>query len=455
MPTHTPRHNDAARLRRSARLALSMLLVWTTAPMVAFAAASDSASHAPTSRLIIVALADKPDPVPAAGSTPRGYGGLRNYAGGERAAFTAAKLARDYNLREIAAWTINPLRLRCMLFEIPAAADREATLAQLRHDDRVQLVQALQSFDTYASARSDGGNAKWTTEPATYNDPYIGLQRGFTAIGAGEAQRWASGAGVRVALIDTGVDATHPDLAGRITEQRDFVVDPADASGFDRHGTEVAGVIAAVANNRLGIVGVAPNAHIVSYRACWPAQANASAARCNTFTLAQALGAAIASGAHIINLSLGGPSDPLLEQLTDYAVKHGSIVVGAVPLNGRMDGFPVDVPGVIAVASVEDPQPDGTALVAPGHDILTLEPGGHYDYASGSSLATAHVTAAIALLLELDRHLDARALFAVLRGSQQAAAAPIDVCAAMVALSRTRGNCRKVVAQAGPSDATR
>jgi hypothetical protein len=451
MPTHAPRHNDAARLRRIAWLALSVLLFWATAPVAASAAAPDPAS---TARLIIVALADKPDPVPAAGSTPRGYGGLPNYTGGERAASTAAKLARDYSLREISAWTIDPLRLRCMLFEIPAAADRDETLARLQHDDRVRLAQPLQSFDTFASPGS-GGNATVTPQPTTYNDPYIGLQRGFSAIGAGEAQRWASGAGVRVALIDTGVDATHPDLAGRITEQRDFVTDPANSPGFDRHGTEVAGVIVAIANNGIGIVGVAPNARVLSYRACWPAQANASAARCNTFTLAQALGAAIASGANIINLSLGGPSDPLLEQLTDYAVKHGSIVVGAVPPNGRMDGFPVDVPGVIAVTSVDDPRPDSAALAAPGRDILTLEPGGHFDYASGSSLATAHVTGAIALLLELDRHLDARALFAVLNGSQRAADAPIDVCAAMLALGRIRGDCRKVVAQAGPSHATR
>ena len=406
--------------------------------------------------MIIVALVDQPDPMPTAGSTPRGYGGLPNYAGGQRAAATAAKLARDYHLREVSAWTIDPLRLRCLLYEISTTMDREGMLARLKHDNRVRLAQPLQDFDTFASP---GNITKATAPPpsGTYNDPYISLQHGFAAIDAGAAQHWANGAGVRVALIDTGVDATHPDLAGRITAQRDFVTEPADSPGSDRHGTEVAGIIAAVANNRLGIVGVAPGVHVLSYRACWPTQVNASAAHCNTFTLAQALGAAITSGADIINLSLGGPSDPLLEQLASYAARHGSIIVGALPPNGRMDGFPVDVPGVIAVTSVEDRQPDGAAvLAAPGRDILTLEPGGHYDYASGSSFATAHVTGAIALLVELDRHLDERALFAALKRSQGGATAPIDVCAAMLALDRVHGNCGgKAVSQAGHGDATR
>jgi subtilisin family serine protease len=454
MPVHAPRNKDAY-WTRGVRVSACLLLICSIALNVALAAPAAPA-HTSSTHMIIVALTDTPDPVPTAGSTPRGYGGLPNYTGGERAAANAAQLAREYRLHEVSAWTIDPLRLRCLLYEIPATMDRADLLVRLQHDRRVRLAQPLQNFDTYASPEHSD-EATTTSPSAAYNDPYISLQHGFSAIDAGAAQHWASGAGVRVALIDTGVDAKHPDLAGRITAQRDFVTSSADAPDLDRHGTEVAGVIAAVANNRLGIVGVAPRVRVLSYRACWPTQANADAARCNTFTLAQALGAAIASGADIINLSLGGPRDPLLEQLAGYAVKHGSIVVGAVPPNGRMDGFPVDVSGVIAVTSVEDPRASGAAvLAAPGRDILTLEPGGHYDYASGSSLATAHVTGAIALLIELNRHLDARALVAALNGSRGSASAPIDVCAAMLALDRIRDNCRKrVMAQVEPGRAAR
>ncbi len=398
------------------------------------AAAQGVAAHDEdaSARMLIVAIAEKADPAPGAGSTPRGYAGLPNYGGSARSIAGATGLARDYELREVSAWTIRPLRLRCMLYEIPASADRDALLARLRGDRRVRLAQPLQRFDTLTEAPDAAAGAG-------YNDPYIGLQRGFAAIGADQAQRWSRGDDVRVAVIDAGVDTDHPDLRGRIAAQRDFVADPALPAANDRHGTEVAGVIGAVANNRLGIAGVAPGARLYAYRACWSPHAG-DAARCNSFTLALALGAAIDAGAQIINLSLGGPADPLLEQLARHAVEHGAILVGAVPPSRRLDGFPLNVPGVVAVAGVDDPPSDGPALRAPGSEVLTLEPGGHYDYASGSSLAAARVSGAIALLLQLDSRLAARDAIALLGGP---AAAAIDVCAAAATLRRAPDGCRR------------
>lgn len=394
-------------------------------------------ADASAARMIVIAVADKPGFALAAGSTPHGYDGLRNYSGSDRAKALSARLADEYRLHEVSAWTIDPLRLRCVLFELPAGADRAQTLQQLAHDPRVRLAQPLQEFETLSVANS---TVTPTTTPATdYNDPYFGLQSGFSAIDAAGAQQWTRGAGVRIALVDTGLDGTHPDLAGRVLAQRDFVASPTDVPASDRHGTEVAGVIVAIANNRIGIAGVAPASKLLSYRACWPAQANADAARCNTYTLALALGAAIASGARIINLSLGGPPDPLLSELAAYALKQGMIVVAAVPPGGRTDGFPLDVEGVIAVAATGDAYIDSRALIAPGHDILTLVPGGHYDYASGSSLATGHVTGAVALLLGVDSHLSASAVYSMLKKTEHGNA-PIDVCDAVRALRVAHGH---------------
>ncbi len=392
------------------------------------------ATPAPPTRMIIVAIADKAEALPTAGSTPRGYAGLPNYSGSDRVIAAAKRLARDYDLREVSAWTIDALHFRCILFAIPENADRAALFARLQGDDRVRLAQPLQDFRTLT--------APATSASRTYNDPYVGLQHGFSTIGADQAQRWTRGEGIRVAVIDTGIDATHPDLVGRIAVQSDFAVDAPEVPERDRHGTEVAGVIAAVANNALGIAGVAPGTRIYSYRACWPVAVDAEPARCDTFTLAQGLAAAIASGARVINLSLGGPSDPLLAKLTTYALEHGTIVVGAVPSDHRMDGFPVNVPGVIAVTDAGEPSTGATALAAPGRDILTLEPGGHYDYASGSSLATAHVSGAIALLLGLDSHLDARTAFSLLSASVHVSGASINVCRAALVLGRETGECR-------------
>jgi len=387
-------------------------------------------------RLIVVAVANKPDPQPAAGATPRGYDALPNYAGGDRAIETAARLSADYGLSERAAWVIEPLRLRCLVFALPERADRTQLLAELQRDKRVRLAQPLQEFETLAGAAAPPVAAAAAPD---YNDPYLSLQRSFSTIAAGAAQRATRGDGVRIALIDTGVDAAHPDLAGRIRDQRDFVGGAADTA--ERHGTEVAGVISAVANNKLGIVGVAPGAQLLAYRACWPATPQAASARCNTFTLALALGAALDSDARIINLSLGGPADPLLQELVAQAQARGIVVVGAVPPDRRMDGFPVGIPGVIAVAAAEDSDVATPALRAPGRDVLTLEPGGHFDYASGSSLATAHVTGALALLLALDRHGSAADLAALLQRSQQEAGRSIDVRRAIAALRRDPATC--------------
>jgi len=360
---------------------------------------------------IVLAIDDLAEPMPVVGATPRArYSAGAGYAGGLRAAAVADEIAAAYQLHEQSFWRIAPLQWRCMLYRLPPAADAPALLERLALDPRVRLVQPLNEFETLAA-------------PA-YNDPYLPLQTGLAAIEAGPAQQWSRGEGQRVALIDTGVDGAHPDLAGRIAVQRDFGL-PRLGSGGERHGTEMAGVIAAVANNGLGIAGVAPQARLLAYRACWQAAAApAGPARCNSFTLAQALGAALSDEADIINLSLGGPADPLLARLVALAIARGAIVVGAVPPSGRLDGFPAGVPGVLAVSSAEDAVP-GT-LAAPGRNILSTQPGGSYGYASGSSLATAHVSGALALLLSAAPGLRAEQARFLLTGS-----VPLKLCAAL------------------------
>jgi subtilisin family serine protease len=427
-------------------LAACILPSAATAPAHAATPADSSA------RRVVVAIADRPDPVSRAGSTPRGYGGLPDYSGSSRARALAAGLAADHALHEVSAWTIEALRLRCMLYELPEGVEREVALAGLRADARVRLAQPLNQFETLGLATpSPAAPVPASSQAGAYNDPYVGLQRGFDAIDAASAQRLAQGAGVDVAVIDTAVDAGHPDLQGRVAEQRDLAGTAAPSTTADRHGTEVAGVIAAVANNELGIVGVAPAANLRVYRACWTVDASGKA-RCDSYTLALALGAAIDAGADIVNLSLGGPSDPLLAELATHAIERGALVVGAVPPDGRMDGFPVGVPGVIAVRALGD-APAADAIAAPGRDILTLEPGGTYDFASGSSLAAAHVSGALALLLELRPRLRGADLLAVLRDAQAGPEGPIDACRAVNALGREaacRARASSPLASRGP-----
>ncbi len=426
--------------------ALAGLAACTTAPTL-----PPARGNAGDAQLLIVAIADTPEPLPGAGSVPRAdYRRASGYAGGTRAQAVADDIAADHMLAQQAVWTITSLQLRCMLYRVPADVDRSAVLARLQADPRIALAQPLNRFDTYAT-------------PTAYNDPLIGLQRGFATLDAAGAQQWASGEGVRVAVIDSGVDSAHPDLQGRIKGQRDFAAAmPAGRDG-DVHGTQVAGLIAAGANNGVGIVGIAPRARLLAYRACWASGGSGGsgggasggsaggalgASRCDSFSLAQALGAAIADGADIINLSLGGPADPLLARLATRAIERGSIVVGAMPPNGRRDGFPAGVPGVVMVASSDDGMPAPGVLAAPGRAILTLAPGGHYDYATGSSLAAAQVSGALALLRSLQPGLRGDAALAGLLPAAAAvpgavagsSTASINLCAAVQRL-RAAAEC--------------
>ncbi|HEX7373875.1 MAG TPA: S8 family serine peptidase, partial [Steroidobacteraceae bacterium] len=279
-----------------------------------------------------------------------------------------------------------------------------------------------------------------------YNDPYAGLQLSLGQMDVAQAQQWSRGDAVRIAVIDTGVDSRHPDLRGRIAEERNYVDSNAIAFHGDLHGTAVAGVIAAVANNHIGIAGIAPGVQLLAYKACWNEPGSHGAAICNTFTLAQALAAAVDAHADIVNLSLAGPRDPLLTRIVERGMHRGVVFVGAAPPAGADTGFPGDVRGVISVDVPGRRSGTPAVLTAPGNDVLTLVPDAHYDFASGSSFAAAQVSAVTALLLARDRKLtgdDVRRLLT--RTSQSPRTSPggyalVNACAALVAL-REQGTC--------------
>jgi len=384
-------------------------------------------------RLIIAAVDNHMRPLMAhAASTPRGYDAIGPYGPSVRARAALHSLEVEYRLREVSAWPIEPLHMHCAVLQIPDGAERATVLAALARDTRVRLAQPLQSFSTR------------TTD---YNDPYVGLQRGFQQMDVASAHAWSRGDGVKVAIIDTGADISHVDLASSIDRAENLVDTDSQQFRRDRHGTEVAGVIAAIANNRQGIVGVAPGARLLLFKACWQIRANADAADCNSFTLARALVAALDAHAQVINLSLAGPDDPLLSDLIREGVRRGVLFVGAASA-AEPQARPglLHQPGVIEVAASEIPAAGGAVIHAPGREILTLLPGGHYDFASGDSISTAEITGVVALLLAKNKSLSADAVFRLLQNTSvpsQASGegnAHVDACAAVVALLG-QGSC--------------
>jgi subtilisin family serine protease len=151
----------------------------------------------------------------------------------------------------------------------------------------------------------------------------------------------------------------------------------------------------------------------------------------------------------VINLSLAGPEDALLGDLIREGLRRGIVFVGAAAPAAAESASLFHRPGLIEVASAENHSAAASVLYAPGHEILTLLPGGHYDFASGDSIATAEVTGVVSLLLAKDHGLSAAATYDLLRRSSAhsgAAAADgeyVDACAAVIALVG-RGSCTPV-----------
>ena len=256
---------------------------------------------------------------------------------------------------------------------------------------------------------------------AQSGDPLLYSQWGYYDIGANWLNAPTSTTGVLVAVIDTGVDYTHPDLLGKVTKGYDFVnmdTDPMDDMG---HGTHVSGVIAAKANNGFGMAGISWNAKILAIKAL------SSSGYGTTWEIYQAIYAAANNSAvKVINMSLGGGYSSFEEEAVRYAVltKGKLLVASAGNENTNVPSYPAGfadpvaypglADGVIAVAAHDTDHCRASfsnygtwvSISAPGVDIYSSLPFslGSYGFAawSGTSMAAPHVSGAAALAWALD-----------------------------------------------------
>ncbi|MGH8041372.1 MAG: S8 family peptidase [Rudaea sp.] len=305
------------------------------------------------------------------------YGGYADPPGHGARRRIAQELARENGLVLRSDWPMPALGVDCYVMQVPRQLGIADVVQRLSRDPRVTWAQPMNIFHALGQSGS-----LYALEPAARLWHLRDLHQSTT------------GRGVRIAIVDSGVDVAHPQLSGRVSVDRNFV--DARAQVAEVHGTAIAGIIGARAENGVGIVGIAPQAALQALRACWetpPAQTV-----CSSFTLAKALQFAIQSRAQVINLSLGGPRDELLARLLDVALARNITVVGAVDPDVPDGGFPASYPGVLAVS--DTPRPDMTkpVLLAPGKDIPATAPGGGWSFASGTSFAAAQIAGLVALV---------------------------------------------------------
>jgi hypothetical protein len=270
------------------------------------------------------------------------------------------------------------------------------------------------------------------------NDPLRPLQWALNAV-AFEATWAVTRGSVTVAVIDSGIEASHQDLAGSVVPGEDLADDQASVDSAstgmvdpDGHGTHVAGVIAAHANNGIGVTGAAPDAHVMPVRVL---DANGTGVASN---VADGIIWAADHGARVMNLSLGGGPSAGMEEAIQYANSKGAVVVAAGGnsyQSGNLPTYPAAYTEAVAVAAVDENLQRAAFsttgayidLSAPGVNVLSTFGGSKpndYERMSGTSMATPFVSAAAALLLSEKRSLSADRVAQILETTADDLGAP-------------------------------
>ncbi len=383
---------------KCAGFALTLLIGGISIPSVAYAA--DKPDSANQDWVIVL-----DDPRPA-----RLKGWQRSQYSSSSGDYTQAlelkrfgnRLAKRYDLELSAQWYIESLGVYCLIATFPKSESE--TLKKLELRDDVQWVQRSNDFVLLQedSNLDKGASQIDTTIASDFSDPAeLSLPKSI------------DGSGVVVAMIDSAVDDEHKDLDGLVEINTDFVNLEATSTAGEDHGTAIAGIIVADRESNIGVTGVAPGVTLKSFRGCWESDVK-GAPNCSTLSLARALDAAIKSDAHIINLSLSGPKDLLLNRMIDTIAAKGATVVTAYDATRpNSDRFPWSEKGVLVVESAQSNQKKQNNTLDQGNKHLFSAPGARIvaapnnraNFMQGHSIATAYTTGAIALCKQVEQQI--------------------------------------------------
>jgi subtilisin family serine protease len=337
----------------------------------------------------------------------------------------AQAIAADHNLTLLAVNALDSVNLGLAEYTILDGLDSLAKSAELAADARVESSQPEFIYQTTSKQEQ--------------------LYYGPKLIRAVNLPATVTGKGVRVALIDTGVDVERAELKGKVHESVDMT---GKGTSADVHGTMLAGSIAA---DRTSGIGVAPNVALLAIKACQANMPQRIEGTCWSSTLTRGIDFANTNAARVINLSVGGPQDKLVARLVDEAVKRNISVVAAAGNDGAkgQPRYPAALDNVIAVTAIDAGRQlyqQATRgkfidLSAPGVEIVSIGPGARSPISSGTSFAAAFVTGTIALLLEQRGNFTPQDMQAALEKAAQDLGAPgkdeefgsglVDVCEAI------------------------
>ena len=243
-------------------------------------------------------------------------------------------LAQQYNLQRLNNQTLTLIAARAQLYAIPDGRTVAALVSVLGADPRVRLAQGNFAY------RRQGETGKTQQAEAP--------QYALSKMSVAPAHEMALGRGVRIAVINSAIDAAHPDLAGAVLNTFDATNRSADTS--DGHGTAVAGIIGA----RGTVRGVAPMAEILAVRAFAPLARQQPIASSSVILL-RAIEWSVVNGAQVLNMSFVGPRDPAVQAMIEAAQKRNAVIVAAAGNGGSSapPAYPAAYPGVIAVTAID------------------------------------------------------------------------------------------------------
>ncbi len=306
----------------------------------------------------------------------------------DRAGAVGDELAAAFNLTKVESVPISLLEGSLIRFSFSGNRVLREVLSTLLSDPRVSQAQPNNWYQVVSR------NKPKKAPPAQYT---------LAKLAIGQAQEISQGRGISIAVIDTGIDAKHPSLSKAIAASFDAVGDGKNAVG--KHGTAIAGLIAGQGK----VTGVAPLSKLLAARAFY-LNRKYNKPMTSSMILLRALDWSFKNKARIFNMSFTGPYDPLVRTALDNAYKQGVILVAAAGNGGPKapPAYPAAYRNVIAITALDSkdrlyPQANrGSYLTAaaPGVNLLVPSLKKGYTFSSGTSLAAAHISGLIALLLE-------------------------------------------------------